>query len=397
VNAYAAAFVSYQLGLQTSALLRARGQLTQQLARLRALGLGASPAYRRLANNEQQLHTMQLLQSGDTVLTHPTTGAQVKPTPTRDGLLGAGFGLVIGLGLAFAAEALDRRLRSEEEVEEALGLPLLARVPAPPRRRRPGVPMLDEPRGAYAEAVRRLATSIVFSNPDQPSEMLMFTSALQQEGKTTTAAGLGVALAAAGNRVVLVDLDLRRPALASLFQIHRLTGLTDVAVGRSPLENALVRVDLPVRDPRRLITSGSQPSLPGELHVLPTGPLPLSPGEFVASDALATRVLAPLRELADYVLVDSPPLCVVGDAARLSARMDGIVVVTRLGVANRSALRDLRRQLAGSPVAPLGVVVTGVDLPAVDGYARYLQSGDLAERSRNGKGDKSRLSRRARV
>jgi capsular exopolysaccharide synthesis family protein len=398
VNAYAAAFVSYQLRLQTGALSRARAQLKQQLSRLAALGLGRSAAYHRLANNEQQLHTMQLLQSGDTVLTHPRAGAQVKPTPTRDGLLGLGFGLLIGLGLAFAAEALDRRVRTEDEVEQTLGLPLLARVPEPPRRRRAaGIAMLDAPRGAYAEAVRRLATSIVFSNPDRPSEMLMFTSALQQEGKSTTVANLGIALAAAGNRVVLVDLDLRRPALASLFQVHRLTGLTDVAVGRSELDKALVRVDLPVRDPRRLAADQSQTSLPGELHVLPTGPLPLSPGEFVASGALASRVLAPLREQADYVLVDSPPMCFVGDAARLSARMDAIVVVTRLGIANRSALRDLQRQLAAAPVAALGVVVAGVDLPAVDGYARYLQSGELPTRSQNGKGDRSRLSRRARL
>jgi capsular exopolysaccharide synthesis family protein len=397
VNAYAAAFVAYQQQLEANAVLRARQQLQQQLAQLRATGLGQSAAYRRLANNEQQLHTLELLQSQDTVLTHPRSGEQIKPTPTRDGLLGLGFGLVIGLGLAFAAEALDRRVRTEDEVEEALGLPVLAKLPEPPRRRRAGLAMAEEPRGAYAEAVRRLATSIVFSNPDRPAQMLMFTSALQQEGKSTTVANLGVALAAAGNRVVLVDLDLRRPALASLFQIHRLTGLTDVAIGRSELGEALVFVELPNRNQRRSGAGGSPASLAGELHVLPTGPLPLSPGEFVASDALAGRVLAPLRKQADFVLVDSPPMGVVGDAARLSARMDAIVVLARLGIDNRSALRDLQRQLTATPAAPLGIVIAGVDLPAVDGYARYYQSGDLSARSRNGKGDKSRLSRRARV
>ncbi|HZQ03851.1 MAG TPA: polysaccharide biosynthesis tyrosine autokinase [Gaiellaceae bacterium] len=397
VNAYADAFVTYKLGLDTNALFRARQQLNQQLTRLRALRLQATPQYRDLLNSEQQLHTMQLLQSQDAVLTHPTAGVQVKPTPKRDGLLGLGFGLVLGLGLAFAAEALDRRVRTEEEVEHALALPLLGRVPAPPRQLRAGVAMLDEPRGSYAEAIRRLATSIVFSNPDRDAEVLTFTSALQQEGKSTTVANLGVALAASGNEVAVVDLDLRQPALATLFHIHRLTGLTDVAVGRTQLDDALVRVELPDLDRGQPGGDAVQASSPGALYVLPTGPLPVNPGEFVASDAVAARVLVPLRQRFDYVLVDTPPISVVGDAARLSARTDGIVVVSRLGLVHRSALHDLKRQLAAAPVTPLGVVAAGVHVPSVDGYARYADRGQLAARSRNGRGDRSRLSRRVRA
>jgi Mrp family chromosome partitioning ATPase len=313
-------------------------------------------------------------------------------------------------------EALDRRVRSEEDVEKELGLPLLARIPTPPRRHRGGIAMIEARSGVYAEAIRRLATNIVFSDPDHPARVLMFTSALQEEGKSTTLANLAVALAAVGNRVVLVDLDLRRPSLASLFGVRRLTGLTDVAVGRKPLDSALCRVELPeveqngvTRSPDLDYTrspglgqSGEtpdtyQPSLPGALYVLPTGPLPLSPGEFVASDALATRVLAPLRHQADYVLVDSPPVCVVGDAIRLSAQMDAVVAVTRVGLANRSALHDLRRQLADAPVPTLGVVVANINPPAAYGYSRYVQSSVYGPRSWNGTSDASRPSPRARV
>ena len=397
VNAYAAAFVAYQLQLQTNALSRARGQLKQQLSRLAGQGLSQTPAYHRLANSEQQLHTMQLLQAQNTVLTHARKGVQVKPTPSRDGLLGVAFGILIGLGLAFAAEALDKRVRTVEEVEEQLGLPLLARIPTAPRRSGHGIAMLDQPRSPYAEALRRLATNIVFSNPDRPARVLMFTSALQREGKSTTLANLGVALAALGNRVVLVDLDLRRPALAALFGVHQLTGLTDVVVGRKHLDAALVPVELshPTQDEEE----GPDPSglpLPGSLHLLPTGPLPPSPGEFVASEALAARVLAPLRKKADYILVDSPPACAFGDAARLSARVDALVVVTRVGVANRSALQDLQRQLAAAPVPPLGVVVADVNLPGIGGYARYVQYG-YTPRSLNGKTRRSLPARRAGV
>lgn len=401
VNAYAAAFVAYQLQLQTKALSQARRQLKQQLSRLAGLGLSHSPAYHRLANSEQQLHTMQLLQSPDTVLTHPRRGGQVKPTPSRDALLGIAFGILIGLGLAFAAEALDRRVRTVEEVEEQLGLPLLARIPATARRYGHGIAMIDQPSSPYAEAVRRLATSVVFSNPDRPARVLMFMSALQQEGKSTTLANLGVALAALGNRVVLVDLDLRRPTLLSLFGLHQVTGLTDVAVGRKPLDAALVKVEL--SHLTRLDEEGQDREDPsdlpvdGSLHLLPTGPLPPSPGEFVASEALAARVLAPLRKKADYILVDSPPACAFGDAARLSARVDAVVVVARIGVANRSALKDIQGQLAGAPVEPLGLVVADdVNPPGIAGYARYVQYG-YTPRSLNGKARKAPSASRGRL
>ena len=133
VNAYADAFVAYKIQLNTSVLSRSLRKIKQHLSRLKR----NTPAYKDLANNEQRLQTMQLLQSRDNVLSHAREGRQVKPTPTRDGLLGLGFGLLIGLGLAFAAEALDRRVRTVEEVEEALGAPAAradsSPAPAPPR------------------------------------------------------------------------------------------------------------------------------------------------------------------------------------------------------------------------------------------------------------------------
>jgi tyrosine-protein kinase len=375
VNAYAAAFASYKLGLDTTALKRARQQITAQLATLRAHGQQATAQYRNLLNSEQQLHTMQLLQSEDTVLGHPTAGVQVKPTPSRDALIGLGFGILIGVGLAFAVEALDRRLRSEEEIEEELGLPLLARIPHPPGgpRERTRVTMISAPRSAYSEGVWRLATSIGFASPDDPVKVLMITSAVQREGKSTTTANLAVALARAGNDVVAVDLDLRQPTLASLFNIHRLSGLTDVVVSKADLVDSVVPVELPAVAPAEQPPAGEQGALKGSLHVLPTGPLPVSPGEFVASDALATRVLAPLRRRYDYVLVDSPPMCVVGDAGALSPRVDALVVVARLGVVKRPALRDLRRQLDAAPVRTLGCVVTGIEVPAAYGYSGYFE------------------------
>jgi Mrp family chromosome partitioning ATPase len=400
VNAYTAAFASYKLELDTTALKRAREQLNAQLKALRAKKLQATPEYRNLVTSEQQLHTMQLLQSQDTVLGHPTAGAQIEPTPGRDTLLGLGFGLLIGVGLAFAVEALDRRIRSEEEIERELGLPLLARIPGPPRglREKPRVSMLTEPRSAHAEGIWRLATSIGFLDPDHPSKTIMITSALQREGKSTTAANLAVALARAGSIVALVDLDLRQPSLASLFGIHRLSGLTDVVVRKATLDDAVVGIELPPIIPDQPPLAGDQTTLRGALYVLPTGPLPVSPGEFVASEALASRVLDPLRNRFDYVLVDSPPMCVVGDASTLCARVDGVVVVARLGVVNRPSLRDVKRQLAAAPSPALGCVITGIEVPAAYGYSGYFEPGAVtAVPTANGKRPAGAAQRRSRA
>jgi Mrp family chromosome partitioning ATPase len=384
VNAYATAFASYKLRLDTTALERARLQLSRQIESLRKSKQEATPQYRNLVNSEQQLHTMQLLQSQDTVLGHPSAGSQVKPTPARDTMLGLGFGLLIGIGLAFALEALDRRVRSEEEIEEVLRLPLLARVPkAPATARERTLSMVDDPRSGHAEAIRRLATSISFVTTERSAKLFMITSAVQREGKSTTVANLGVALARAGHSVALVDLDLRQPALASFFGIHRLNGVTDVARGLAPLEAVLTPIELPAVD-RNSPPLAGEASLPGSLAVLPSGPLPVSPGEFVASEAVASRVLAPLRDKFDLVLLDTPPICVVGDAAALSPRADAVLVVARLGVLTRPALRDLNRQLAACAAPAVGVVISAADVPTAYGYSGYYDGAAATAPATNG-------------
>jgi tyrosine-protein kinase len=378
VNAYTAAFVSYKLQLDTTAIKNARRQLNRQIAALRASGDRTSAEYRDLVNSEQQLHTMELLQSRDAVLSHPTAGLQIRPTPKRDALLGVAFGLLLGVGLAFALDAVDRRIRSEEEVEEVLHLPLLGQLPRPPRdlRDRFALSMIDDPQSPHADAVRRLATGLSFASPDRPAQILMITSAVQREGKSTTLANLAVALARAGNQVAVVDLDLRQPTIASLFGIHQLDGLTDVAVRRSTLDKALVQIDLPDPSSDQLPTRQAEASSNGSLFVLPSGPLPASAGEFVGSEAVASLVLDPLRDRFDYVLVDTPPIGVVADAAILMARVDAVIAIARVGVVQRPQLRDLQRQLTARPAVALGVVVTGVEAAAAYGYSPYFAAAE---------------------
>jgi Mrp family chromosome partitioning ATPase len=216
----------------------------------------------------------------------------------------------------------------------------------------------------------------------------MITSCVGVEGKTTTISNLAIALARAGHRVALVDLDLRKPMVGRFFGLELRPGLADVAIGRIDLERALVPVRLRTEEPIKLsrgarrVSRGEEPraggaerDAAGELFVLPAGFLPASPGELVGTQAVA-GILARLHEEMDFVLVDAPPLLTVSDAATLSTRVDAVLVVVRLGLVNRPMLRDLARNLEASPAPKLGFILTGSD--GVETYG----AGTYAYRSR---------------
>lgn len=360
-TAYAAAFTGYSLELATATLKRARTELERKVAALQAQGDHTSALYRGLQDKVELLRTMELLQSPGTVVKRADGTDLVRPTPKKNGMLGALFGLVLGCGLAFLWEALDKRVRNEAEVERLLDLPLLSRLPPPTRRLSSThqLAMIADPTDIQAEAIRRLRVNLEFANLDLHAKTILITSSVQQEGKSTTIANLAIALARVGRKVALVDLDLRRPAIATFFGIPGTVGVTDVALGNIPLEKAVVRIALGNIPP----SNGSGPShgsksTGGSLVVLPAGELPGNPGEFVGTAALE-RLIAELRDNYDIVLIDAPPMGVVGDAMTLSARVDAFVVVARLGVVDKTTLEDLARELNASPTPKLGFVLTG--------------------------------------
>jgi non-specific protein-tyrosine kinase len=161
-----------------------------------------------------------------------------------------------------------------------------------------------------------------------------------------------------------------------LFDVRELAGLTNVVMRQSTLDEALVPIRLLGSEPATSVSVAGS-SRPGRLSVLPSGPLPANPGEFVAAEALVTRVLEPLQKRFDYVIVDAPPMCVGGDATILSGKVDSLVVVARLGVIDRPALADLGRQLSAIPKPAIGFVVTGVDTPGgAYGYGAYSSNGE---------------------
>lgn len=366
-TAYAQAFISYRSELSTAALRQARSDLRRRLAELRAAGDTRTALYANLSDKEQELRTLELLQSKHTLVRRATAAGQVAPEPTRNAILGLAAGILIGLSLAFILEMRDRRVRSEHEIERRLQLPLLARVPdASGFVRGKKLVMLVDPRSPYAEPFRRLRTNIEFVNTEGWARTILVTSAVAGEGKSTTAGNLAVATARAGRHVVLVDLDLRLPTLHELLGVPRQPGATDVIIGRAGLQDVLRTVPLrPVPDFRTIVNGRVEEA--GKLEFLSVGTAPPNPGEFLGTKEVAALLTA-LSERADLVLVDAPPLLAVGDTLPLGAMVDGIVVVTRFGVVSHPMLADLARVLDTLPAAKLGFVVTGAGLEEAYGY-----------------------------
>lgn len=374
--AYATAFTKYSNGLQTGPLQQALNDVSQRLKTLRTAKQQGSPLYSELVVKQRQIIALQTLQtSGTVVVKTPSSAPQVAPRPKRDAAVGFALGLILALGLAFGAEAFDTRVRSEEAIQEALRLPLLARIPSVGRRGRATsqLSMLDEIGSPQAEAVRMLRTSLAFTALKQDIRLLLITSPRTSDGKTTTVANLGVAFARSGRNVVLCDLDARKPSLAQAFGgVDRRVGLTDVVLGQASLGKALTTIDisggtfdLGAMNPGRSRTKALSEPAPaaGKLQVLGFGTFaPPDPGEFIATEQVQS-LLRDLRDQTDLVIIDSAPMLTVGDTLMLSIGVDAILLVVRATSVRRSDLAEVRRLVETFPAPTIGYALTDTEAP----------------------------------
>ena len=392
-NLYAAEYIRFRRELDTNALREASQAIRRQLASLEDQGLLVnSGLYGELSQKLQQLESAQVLLKSNALLVKEAEGAvQVEPRPLRNAALALAFAVALGLGVAFLVEALDTRVRDPEELADRLGLPMLGSLPQPPGalRARGRVVMLDHPNSSDAELFRMLRTGLEVTALQGGCRSIMVTSALAQEGKSTTAANLAVAFARTGRNVVLVDLDLRRPSLDRFFDIEGRPGITDLVSGRTSLGDAGVRLTFgdafePASAGVRLLRAdrpeeGAKRE-PGILDVIGSGTLPPNPGEFMGEPALASTV-EQLVARSDLVIVDGPPLLLAAEALTLSSMIDALLLVSRMNAFRRGQITELERLLASSPTVKLGLVATGhTAMPKRDYYGTSVWPSHDGER-----------------
>jgi capsular exopolysaccharide synthesis family protein len=305
--------------------------------------------------------------------------ALVPPSPSRPNrmrniLLAFLVGLVGGVGLAFLREYMDNTVKTPHDIEFATNLPSLTVVPAlgtvngrsrmpkllkgpsvTPDAARVELVSHERPQSQISEAFRALRTSLLLSQADHPPQVILLTSALPREGKTTAAVNLAVTLAQLGDRTLLIDADLRKPGISRLLNLTdgKHAGLSTYLAGVSSLD--LVTI------PHPRITN---------LAAIPTGPLPPNPADLLSSLRMREAV-ATLRREYKFIVIDSPPIMAATDAVIISALCDGVLLVARSGETPREALTRTRDLLAGVRSRLLGVILNAVDLTAPQYYYSY--------------------------
>lgn len=263
----------------------------------------------------------------------------VSPRPPINLVLGGLFGLVAGLLGALARNAMDNTVKSAQSMEELTDAPALGTIAySSDVASRPLI--VHEPPGTpRAESYRHLRTNLQFVDVDRPPRVVVLTSSLPREGKTTTTCNLAIALARSGHRVAVVDADLRRPQIAEVLGLEGAAGLTSVLIGQVRLDEVL----------QRWGTDG--------VTVLTSGPIPPNPSELLASQHMAD-VLDTLAKSFNFVLIDTPPLLPVTDAALLAGRYDGALLVVRYGRTSRQQVRAAMSALHAVSANVLGAVLT---------------------------------------
>jgi capsular exopolysaccharide synthesis family protein len=284
-------------------------------------------------------------------------GPNVSQLPVKKTItigLRTALGLMLGVGIALLLELRDNTIRSDDQLP-ALGLsPVLGMIPLDRHARFAPLIVDEGSQSIRSEAFRKLRTSLEFIDVEKPVRVLVITSSVGEEGKSTTAANLALSLFLAGRRVLLIDADLRRPTLNSLFKLSSSVGLSDVIIGRARPEDVM------------------QPWRSDDLMVLPTGLLPPNPSELLASDSMR-RLLTRLRPDFDVIIIDSPPLLPVTDAAVLAPHADGVVVVVRSARTTRHQLALSMRSLNAVGARVLGAVMNMVPVKQ-DSYTTYSYS-----------------------
>ncbi len=282
--------------------------------------------------------------------------ASIYPNLKKNVVAAGVLSLLLGLGLVFLVVLFDRSIKTTQDATQATGSPVLGVIPmidpselAESNDGNRDLYVHKNPGSRVAECCRSLRTNIMFSGADRPLKTLVVSSANPREGKTTTVMYLGTTIAQSGQRVLLIDTDMRRPRLHASTGVSRQTGLTNLIVGDHAIEDVIKTTEIP------------------NLYILPCGPTPPNPAELLMTQRFQS-VLAELVSRFDRVILDSPPLGVVTDAVVLSKHTDGVILVAKAGATLRDDLKRASRQVRDVQGTIIGTIVNAIVPDQRSGY-----------------------------
>jgi polysaccharide biosynthesis transport protein len=369
-NTFASRYIAFRRAAQRRRFDAARRLIDRELATIPEDERGGSRgnALRRRAD---ELAVAAALQTGgaEQVQEAKPPEKPSKPKPLRNTLIGVFLGLLLGVAMAFVVERLDRRLKDPSEIEDLLERPIVGVIPkSPALRGGDGLPPLANREPA---AFGMLRANLRYFNANRPVQAVMVTSATAREGKTTVALQLAVAAAHAGTNVLLIEADLRLPALSAVLDGSKRSGLSNVLAGDVNLEDILLS---------KAITESpnGEPDATLDVALAGTKPPP-NPTDLIESDRML-QLLQNARERYELIVVDAPPMS-IPDAVPLARAVDGVLAVIRVGLTTRESARHLRKEFDLLQANVLGVVINGADR-SPDYYGYYADAGEPRERGR---------------
>jgi polysaccharide biosynthesis transport protein len=280
-------------------------------------------------------------------------------------------GLMGGVGLAFFIEYLDNTIKLPNEVKDYLKIPYLGPVPAfSGEITQEGISeelvLIHSPKSTASESFRGIRTGILFSSADTPPQVILITSAAPSEGKSSCAANIGMTLAMAGSKVVILDCDMRRPRMHKIFNCPRDIGISSVLVGTSPLSDVVIH------------------TMVENLDLIPCGPIPPNPSEIVGSKKIK-QLIDVLRKNYQHILIDSPPITAVTDAVLLSQASDSVLLVIRVGATPKPVVQNGIEQLKNVNAHIMGAILNAIKTGSDSYYyyQYYYYYGEDGEKQKN--------------